>query len=153
MSESKIYRTGIRGALALANRIARARDKDEAARMAVAEDDIESLERLLREGMDINAAKGEYKTTILMEAAVRGNLGIMRLLLEKDANVNMADKDGWTALMGATVQGRVEPVKLLLENRADVTAENHNGETALVIATGMKHMEIRDALLEHDAER
>ena len=153
MTETKIYRTGIRGALALANRLAKAKDKNEALRMAVAEDDIEFLERLLREGVDINAVKGEYKTTILMEAAVRGNLGIMRLLLEKGANVNMADKDGWTALMGATVQGRVKPVKLLLENRADVAAENHNGETALVIATGMKHLEIRDALLEHNAEQ
>jgi uncharacterized protein len=152
MSESKIYRTGIRGALALANRIARSRDKDEAARMAVAEDDIESLERLLREGIDVNAAKGEYKTTILMEAAVRGNMGVMRLLLEKGSNVNMADQDGWTALMGATVQGRLEPVKLLLEHGADVNAKNHNGETALVIATGMNHPEIREALLEHEAE-
>jgi ankyrin repeat protein len=153
MMESRIYRTGIRGAIALANRLAKARDKDEALRMAVFEDDLEWVERLLGEGADINAAKGEYKTTVLMEAAVRGNQGVMRLLLEKGANVNMADQDGWTALMGATVQGLVEPVKLLLENGADVSAKNHNGETALVMATGLKHTEIRDALLEHDAER
>ncbi|MGP0043531.1 MAG: ankyrin repeat domain-containing protein [Syntrophobacteraceae bacterium] len=153
MMESRIYRTGIRGAIALANRLAKARDKDEALRMAVFENDLEWVECLLSEGADINAAKGEYKTTVLMEAAVRGNQGVMRLLLEKGANVNMADQDGWTALMGATVQGLVEPVKLLLENGADVSAKNHNGETALVMATGMKHAEIRDALLEHDAER
>lgn len=152
MSESKIYRTGIRGALALANRIARARDKDEAARIAVAEDDIETLERLLGEGADIDAAKGKYKTTILMEAAVRGNLRIMSLLLERGANVNMADKDGWTALMGATVQGRMESVKLLLEHGADVNAKNLNGETALAMATSMKLREIKIALLEHEAE-
>jgi uncharacterized protein len=152
MSESKIYRTGIRGALALANRIAKARDKDEAARMAVADDDIESLERLLREGADINAARGKFKTTILMEAAVRGNVRVMQLLLERGAKVNVADQDGWTALMGATVQGWLEPVRLLLEHGADVQAKNHNGEKALVMATGMNHTEIRDALLQYDAE-
>jgi len=152
VSESKIYRTGIRGALALANRIARTRDKDEAARIAVAEDDIEALERLLGEGADINAAKGTYKTTMLMEAAVRGNVRVMRLLLERGADVNMVDQDGWNALMGATVEGRLEPVKLLLEHSADVNAKNRKGETALVMATGMKHAEIKDALLAHGAE-
>jgi uncharacterized protein len=153
MSETRIYRTGIRGALAIANRVAKARDKDEALRIAVAEDDLESVERLLSEGANINAAKGDYKTTILMEAAVRGNLRLMVLLLEKGSDVNMADKDGWTALMGATVQGHLEPVKLLLDRGADVSAKNHNGETALVMADAMKHAEIRDALLAHDAER
>jgi len=74
---SRIYRTGIRGAIALANRLAKARDKDEALRMAVFENDLEWVERLLGEGADINAAKGEYKTTVLMEAAVRGNQEVM----------------------------------------------------------------------------
>jgi uncharacterized protein len=153
MKGQEIYLTGIRGALALANKLARARDKDEAIRMAVAEDDLEAVERLLREGAEINAVKGEFKTSILMEAAVRGNVGVMKLLIENGADVNMADKDGWTALMGATVQGHLESVKLLLERGAAVNAKNHNGETALVMAAGMKHTEIRDVILEHSTER
>jgi uncharacterized protein len=151
MPETKIYRTGIRGALALANRLAKARDTNEALRMAVAEDDLEAVERFLLEGADVNAAQGEYLATVLMEAAVRGNLGVIRLLLEHGAAVNAVDKDGWTALMGATVEGHLESVKLLLARGAEVNAKNHNGETALVMAAGMKHTEIRDVLLEHSA--
>ncbi len=152
MKEQQIYQTGIRGVVALANKLAKARDKDEAIRMAVAEDDLEAVERLLSEGAEINAMKGPFKTSILMEAAVRGNVEVMKLLIEHGADVNMADKDGWTALMGAVVQGHTESVKLLLKHGAKVRARNHNGETALIMAAKMKHTEIRDALLEHDTE-
>jgi|SRR5271157_4990436 len=153
MGGQKIYRTGIRGALALANKFAKARDKGEAIRMAVAEDDLDEVERLLREGAEINAVKGAFMTSILMEATARGNVGVMKLLIENGADVNMADKDGWTALMGATVQGHLESVKLLLEQGVELNAKNHNGETALVMAAGMKHTAIMHALLQYGGER
>lgn len=152
MSDTKIYQTGIRGMLALANKLAKARDKDEALKMAAADDDLESVERLLREGAHINARKGAYKTTALMEASVQGNVDVMRFLIENGADVNLVDKDGWTALMGATVERRLESVKLLLEVGAHVDAENDKGQTALVMASGPEHTEIREALLEHGAE-
>jgi uncharacterized protein len=151
MSESGMYRTGYRGALALANRIAKSRDKDEGLRFAVDQGDLALAERMLREGANINAAKGAYQTTVLMEAAVRGNVGIMSLLLEKGADVNARDKDGWSALMGATVQGHLQAVNLLLEHDADVNAKNHGGETALVMAVGSKNTAIKDALVAHGA--
>jgi len=138
--------------LALANKLAKARDKDEALKMAAADDDLESVERLLREGAHINARKGAYKTTALMEASVQGNVEVMRFLVENGADVNLVDKDGWTALMGATVEGRLESVKLLLELGAQVDAENDKGQTALVMASGPGHTEIREALLKYGAE-
>ena len=152
MSDSKIYQTGLRGMLAFANKLAKAKDKDEALKMAAAEDDLESVERLLREGAHINARKGAYRTTALMEASVQGNLAVMRFLIENGADVNLVDKDGWTALMGATVEGRLESVKLLLELGAEVDAQNDEGQTALVMATGTERAEIREALLEYGAE-
>lgn len=152
MSEPKIYKTGIRGAVALANKLAKARDKDEAIRMALDEDDLERMVQLLDEGANINALKGAYKTTVLMEASVRGNLEVMKLLIERGADINLTDKDGWTALMGATVQGHLESVSLLLKQGAEVNTRNQDGETALAMAAGMKHTDISNALLEYGAE-
>lgn len=151
MSDSKIYRTGIRGALDIANRMAKARDKDEAARIAVAENDLEWLERILNDGADINATKGDYKTTLVMEAAVRGHVEAIEMLLDKGADVDMADLDGWTALMGATVQGHLEAVTVLLEHGANVNSRNHANDTSLIMARGLHHDEIAQALLEHGA--
>ena len=77
MSDSIIYRTGIRGAVDLANHLAKLRDKDERFRMAAANTDLEEMKRLLGEGTDINARKGPYETTALQEATVQGNVEVM----------------------------------------------------------------------------
>ena len=151
MSKSKLYVTGIRGAVKLALRLARARDKDQALRMAAEDGDLEEMSRLLEEGSQINAKVGDYETTVLMEVSVRGNVEVMKFLIEKGANVNLSDKDGWTAIMGAVVQGHLESVKLLLSHGAEVNAKNDNNQTALMMATEKSSQEIRDTLLEYRA--
>jgi uncharacterized protein len=151
MSKPKMYETGIRGAVRLALRLARARDKDQALRMAAEDGDLEEMNRLLEGGSHIDAKVGDYETTVLMEVSVQGNAEVMKFLIEKGANVNLSDKDGWTALMGATVQGHLGSVKLLLSHGAEVNAKNDNNETALMMAVKKSNQEIRDTLLVHGA--
>lgn len=153
MSEPKIYQTGIRGAVALANKLAKARDKDEMLRLAAANTDLEEIKRLLDEGTAIDARKGPYQTTALLEATAQGNVEVMSFLINEGADVNAVDKDGWTALMGATVQGHLDSLKLLLEHGASVNAKNNSGETALVMATRLKYSEITDHLRKYGAEQ
>jgi ankyrin repeat protein len=51
--------------------------------------------------------------TTLSWALKRGHEGIVKLLLEKGADANAADRAGWTPLRWATQNGHVDVVKLL----------------------------------------
>lgn len=153
MKDSKIIQTGIKGALRLANRMARAKDIHEALRMAVEDIDVEEARRLLdEEEIDINAKKGKFETTVLMEAAVRGSLELLDLFIERGADLNEKDKDGWTALMAATIQGHLQVVEQLLAHGAEVDARNCNEETAFAMAVSTKKSEIESVLSEHGAK-
>ncbi len=69
--------------------------------------------------------------TPLMMAALRGQLALVRLLIEKGADVN---KTGWTPLHYAATGGHTEIITLLLENHAYIDAESPNGTTPLMMA-------------------
>lgn len=58
--------------------------------------------------------------TKLMEASANGNTEIVKMLLEKGADVDFFDKRGNTALMEASDNGHTAIVKLLLKKGADV---------------------------------
>ena len=64
----------------------------------------------------------------------QGPLGVVRLLLEKGADVNANYPSGVTALIWASREGHLNVVKLLLEKGADVNARDKFGRTALMMA-------------------
>jgi ankyrin repeat protein len=59
---------------------------------------------------------------------------VIKLLLEKNIDVNFADRYGTTPLMKASREEHYEIAKMLLEHGADVNAENKKGETPLILA-------------------
>ncbi|XP_019346626.2 ankyrin repeat and SAM domain-containing protein 6 isoform X1 [Alligator mississippiensis] len=67
----------------------------------------------------------------LMIAAVTGQLALVQLLVERNADIDRQDNvHGWTALMQATYHGNKEVVKYLLNQGADVNLRAKNGYTA-----------------------
>ena len=151
---------------------------------------------LLKQGADVNFAitsidAGLYKkepgdeafvlsTTALHYAASNGNLELMKLLIDKKADVNAATWD-WhqtpldyasrnghvqamkllidkgakideQALGLATRTGKLEAMKLLLDKGAKIDAIDGNGYTPLHIATSDNELEAMKLLLDRGAK-
>ena len=75
-------------------------------------------ENLLDEGANIEARDGSDRQTALVFAANRGHIDIVRMLIDKRANINAQDDKGWTALSEASYRGRYDVVDFLLEKGA-----------------------------------
>jgi hypothetical protein len=76
------------------------------------------------------------------------NIEIVKLLLDKGADVNLTDKYGNTPLHLAASDGHIEIVKLLLEKGSDVNSKRRNdGTTPLYWAALNGHIEIVKLLL------
>jgi hypothetical protein len=75
------------------------------------------------------------------------------MLLEKGADVNAKDNDGWTALHGASYNGHSEIVRMLLAQKGiEVNAKSYGGWTALHWASFYGHPETVAMLLEKGAD-
>ena len=66
----------------------------------------------------------------------------MNILYQNDANVNVADKDGYTPLILAAHTGHTEIVNILYQNGANVDAAVNNGFNGLIVAAQNGHTEI-----------
>ncbi|MBP7937146.1 MAG: alpha/beta fold hydrolase [Phycisphaerae bacterium] len=102
---------------------------------AVAEGNRDAVARLLAAGTPVNARQSDSGSTPLNTAAVFGQTGVAKLLLEKGADVSLANRDGNTALHIAAFFANKELVELLLDKGASVSAKNERGETSLDVVS------------------
>ena len=88
----------------------------------------------------------------LMMASGWGHTDIVKLLLERGAQIDLQNYAGQIALMWASIRGHTDIVKVLLERGAQVDFLDNDGSTALMWASGSGHTEIVKLLLEHGAQ-
>ena len=101
---------------------------------AIAAGNIEEVKRRLgRQNRRINDRRPATGSTPLNDAAFRGNLKIVRLLLDRGAEVNATNRDGNTALISAAFMCHTEVVGVLLEEGASLSHKNNRGESVIEI--------------------
>jgi ankyrin repeat protein len=96
----------------------------EAADLLIEHNDIISLREAITEGLDSNLAN-KYGWTMLMSAAMTGNVPIGRLLLEHGAKTAQRNRFNDTALSLAIQSGHPSFVRLLLEHGASKDCYPH----------------------------
>jgi len=97
--------------------------------------------------------RDEERVSTLTDAAKKGDLDQVKLLLAQGADPNARTKDGFP-LMFAAEQGSLDMVTLLLERGAEVNAVagKDGGITALMFAAGGGHLAVATLLMERGAE-
>ena len=99
---------------------------------------IDKVKSLLDSGVSpdsVDDPTNEEGHSALEIAASYGNVSMVRLLLDRGADINAPSFWGSTALVAAAVSGQPEVIELLLQRGADVDA-NDDGATALGSAKG-----------------
>ena len=109
------------------------------------------LTMLLNHGADINACTKFEKRCPLHLAVIANEENLVKLLLQRDADVNRGDIYGSSPLHLATCLGNKSIVELLLEHNADINKYNNEGWTALHLASEAGKVEIVDLLIQHQA--
>lgn len=113
-------------------------------------DKIEITNLLLGKGADSNIVN-DFGFPLLF--AVRDNFTEMiKLLLDRGADVNLKSKSGNTALIEACSQGSVKITKYLIENGAKINDNNNIGHTPYMFASGKGQTELATYLISQGAD-
>jgi hypothetical protein len=99
---------------------------------------IEQIDALLEDNQKIDGyinARNSRLQSALHVAASSGNAKAVKLLIERKANLEDSDEDGYTALCSAVKSGNVDSVRNLVMAKANLSVECKANETLLKLAS------------------
>lgn len=97
-------------------------------------------------GMSVDSLRATDGWSPLIAAAFYKKPEVVKILLEKEATVNLQDKYGKTALMQASAMGAEDIVTMLLNHGANPNLQDMNGRTALMEAYSKNQSKIAELL-------
>jgi uncharacterized protein len=109
------------------------------------------VQLLIERGADPNNSR--TVTPPLSAAVTKGDLELVRTLLDCGAAIDVRDEDGATPLMDAAAGGHLDVVKELLVRGANAMLKDRFGNTALRYATEKNHADVCKLLLPHSAPK
>lgn len=139
--------------LVLAGADVNAKDKEKRTVLMYASDGAASskvVELLIANGAKADE-RDAHGCTALMRAASRGNIAVVRALLQARAKVNVVSENDETPLTFAIVWHHFEVVKALIEAGADYNRSDETGWTPLQYALHEKQSEIANLLQDAGA--
>ena len=133
--------------------------KGKALILAAEAGNINEVTKLLGKKADINhvhiwTGNGkEYALTPLIAAVKGGHAEVVKFLINRKANVNLAEPcKEFTALQGAAMEGNVPMIELLISKGAKHDARNKEGYTPLHWSVACGQKEAAACLLDHGAD-
>lgn len=105
------------------------------------------VEHEIRLGADVNRVHTWRNRTALHDAALGGHAGVIDVLVQNGAEIELRDQFGYTPLALAVLQGHEEAAARLLEGRANPHARDNEGTSIFYIAARQGYVAIVDLLL------
>lgn len=112
---------------------------------------LDILKLFLEKGVEINILAGMEKISPLIYAIIMGNIPLVRLLIEKGADVNLVDSHEKSPLVNALIIENHEIVHLLIKAKADVNLKKGINDSPLEYAIRSKNYPIIRELLKSGA--
>ncbi len=103
---------------------------------------------LIENGLNLEKKLAAVEELPLIWFSYKNNLRVVKVLVEKRANINVKTSDGDTPLMFAVNNNNFEMVKYLVEHGANVNVQNNDGDTPVQLAGKNKNREMVKFLIE-----
>ena len=112
---------------------------------------LEIAKMLIEKKADTINVKGYVGATPLCVASSAGNLDMFQFLLNKGADANILDDNGYLPLHWACRKGYLKMIELLIDKKFNINAKGDRGFTALHHAAEHGHLEIVKILIDKGA--
>jgi ankyrin repeat domain-containing protein 17 len=113
---------------------------------------VECSRLLIDAGADVNTHSSEFKETALTLASYKGQVDMVKFLLERNADLEHKTDEMHTALMEACMDGHVEVARILIEHGSNVNMPPDSFESPLTLAACGGHVELANLLIDHHAD-
>lgn len=105
------------------------------------------MDTLIRTGANLEAGEGEFGTPLHF-AALRGNCAVMKLLIQKGANVNALSKDIGPVINAAVRSGTVDAVQLIMNGDVHFDVDYTKCDAPLSLSAGISEPHLFEDILK-----